>query len=273
MSQVNGPWNVGFQDAITGALLGKRHPANWWHHYENFADGSVITSSSLKLERVYSLHPNQRWVMSGSAIPVMGSAHGACIDSGGGLKMTVNSLSSRKLWLRPYAKAGFSGLGVIKFGTEDESYMAVRLRTGAAITTMQLTVGFMLTHGTAAADRLNADSVMTDANAVRFIYNATKSATALYGVENVGSTTATVTELPGVTWAIDTDFYLQLAMQTDRTCQMWVNGVLVHTTAALTNDIDLIPFVSLRNATATGAGSQRRIYVRSIELGKNLLAA
>jgi hypothetical protein len=65
--------------------------------------------------------------------------------------------------------------------------------------------------------------------------------------------------------AVDTEYHLRIVIDEDRIAKCYINGVLVRTTAALTDTTDLKPYIGV---AADGAGAAKHMYIFSQSIGR-----
>ena len=68
----------------------------------------------------------------------------------------------------------------------------------------------------------------------------------------------------GVTVAASTVYHLAISISAARVATFYINGVLVETTAALTDAVDLIPFIGVQETTTT-EGKSLTVQAQAIE--------
>lgn len=157
-----------------------------------------------------------------------------------GILLTTAGGSANQIIIAPHLDTNQTAWTGIKWGTENQTEWTCSLKTGAAITTMQIWAGLKLT---------NTGVITTDANQVFFRYNTTDDATAFWTVISSIANTDTTT-ITKVAIAANTQYKLKIIINVDRTASCYINDVLVYKTAALTNDIDLIPYVGVQALAA-----------------------
>jgi len=93
----------------------------------------------------------------------------------------------------------------------------------------------------------NTSTVATDDDQVFFRFD-----TVVANWEAVDSIADSDTETDtGIAVAASTNYHLKISVDSDRKASFYINNLLVHKTAALTNDIDLIPYVGVQGDAKT----------------------
>lgn len=186
-----------------------------------------------------------------------------------GILLTPDGANGDQVIVTPHLDTDQTAWSGTKWGTENQCHWECAIRTDAAdIDDTTIWAGLKLT---------NTPTMVTDANQAYFIYGAedddagalTTNAN-LHFVYSVANTDY-VTDL-GIAVAAATDYRLGIQIDSDRKVSAWVNGVQygLTTTAdadgvavspasgtesslsvALTDDIDLIPYVGIMNQDAT----------------------
>jgi hypothetical protein len=137
-------------------------------------------------------------------------------------------------------------------------YEAV-IRTDALQALMEIEAGLVLTMP-------SPFDAATDADQVKFTYLQGTDTNWQLALSVGGSDSSQDTGVPVVA---NTVYHFALHVDRGRVCRAYINGRLVAITAALTNDVDLLPTVAVQAGTATQAC---KIYVREIAMERELLA-
>ncbi len=159
----------------------------------------------------------------------------------GGIKLTTAGASADQMILVPHLDTNQSAWGTVTWGTDRETIWSAWIKTGSAITATTIWAGLKLT---------NTSVTATDDDQCFFRYDsATNSGKwqAIYSKAGTDSANDT-----GVTVALSTEYYLRISINSDRVATMYINGNPVLTTAALTDAVDLIPYIGVQ-ATAVAA--------------------
>jgi hypothetical protein len=154
-----------------------------------------------------------------------------------GLLLTTAGASADQIIILPHTDTNQTAWTGIKWGTENQTEWTCSLKTGAAITTLQLWAGLKLT---------NTGVIATDADQVFFRYNTTDDATAFWTVISTIGNPNDITTVTPVAIAANTQYKFKIVIGVDRKAKCYINDVLVYTTGALTNDVDFIPYVGIQ---------------------------
>jgi hypothetical protein len=161
--------------------------------------------------------------------------------------------------LAPHLDSGQTAWTGVKWGTENQVTWEALVRTSSAIDNQKIWAGLKLT---------NDQVVATDANQAFFKFqtDATNSEAftdfeKLHFVHSIANTDY-ISRLP-ITVAASTNYHLKISFDSDRKLSIFVNGVQYNITAtsgstggtavtqgntksaAITNDVDLIPYVGI----------------------------
>lgn len=189
---------------------------------------------------------------------------GVTFADGGGITVQTASSANDQHALVPHQDTSQSGIGTWKWNTNDEIAIGVKIKTGASVSACLIGVGFAV-DATVKATMVPAE----DANSVYFFYRAsgTNSSTywqAVYNSDASGATDA-VTALDSTTAvAASTEYELVIAVDSDRKANFYLDGELVHTTAALKANVDLVPRITLEALDT----SEPTMTIRKIVLAK-----
>ncbi len=161
----------------------------------------------------------------------------------GGITVVTNGTDADAIIIAPHLDANQTSWAQTTWGTDEEVEWECDIRTGATITTTVIWCGLKLT---------NTHAVATDDNQIYFRYeNGVNSG----GWEVVHSLAGIdLQEDAGVAVvAINTRYHFKITVDPDRIARMYINGVLVKTTAALTTNIDFIPYIGIIESGASAA--------------------
>jgi len=170
--------------------------------------------------------------------------------------------------LAPHLDSGQTAWTGVKWGTENQVTWEACVRTSAAIDNQNIWAGLKKT---------NVPEVATDTEQAYFTFltdadNSGQSMTdftVLHFVHSIGGTDY-ISRLP-ITVAASTNYHLKVSFDSDRKLSMFVNGVQYNITstagstggtkvvegndksAAITNDVDLIPYVGIEGNDGNAA--------------------
>lgn len=165
----------------------------------------------------------------------------------GGIVFTTDGGDGDGVILLPHLDANQSPWTEFTWGTDKELTWQARIQSGAAITNSIIWAGLKLT---------NTDVVATDADQVFFRYEDGINAGEWQAISSIANTdTSTDTN---IVVAVSTDYELVISIDASRICRMFINGTLVSTTTALTDVIDLIPYIAVE---ADGAAEAKTLTI------------
>jgi hypothetical protein len=190
-----------------------------------------------------------------------------------GIIITTAGTDQNQAIIAPHLDTNQSAWQTVLWGTENSVIWECVVTTAASIADVKLWSGLKLT---------NDQLIITDADQAYFKFqtDATNSEafsdfTLLHFVHSIADTDY-ISALP-ITVAADTQYHLKIEINSDRKAAIYVNGVQynvtttsgstggtavttgIERTAALTNDVDLIPYIGVE----TGAGSAKALKVHA----------
>jgi len=171
----------------------------------------------------------------------MTSALSTFCTTRGGIRMTTAGADDDQSILLPHLDTKQTAWTNVKWGTENQTVWESTITTGDDVATgLLIWAGLKLT---------NTPVIATDANQVFFRFSTDDSDTEFVCESSIaGVDTATDS---GVTVEASTEYKLKIKIDEDRKAQFYINDELITTTAALTNDIDLIPYIGIQALSAT----------------------
>lgn len=129
----------------------------------------------------------------------------------------------------------------IQWGTENQVIWETVITTGDDVATgLLLWAGLKLT---------NDPTVATDDDQVFFRFSTDDSDTNWEIVSSIGGTDTTTDS--GVAVAASTQYKFRIEIDSSRKAHFYINDVEIYITTALTNDVDLIPYVGIQALSAT----------------------
>lgn len=159
----------------------------------------------------------------------------------GGVTITTATADNDQMIILPHLDTAQTAWAGIKWGTENQVIWEAVIRT-SAITLCTIWAGLKLT---------NTSVIATDADQVMFRYEAAAD-TYWNIIDSVGGTdTATVSNVLVVA---NTNYYFRIEIDADRKAHFFINNNEKYVSGALTNDVDLIPYIGVHtNTTAAKA--------------------
>ena len=171
----------------------------------------------------------------------------ATIYAEGGIKLATSGADGDQCILVPHIDANLTAWDDVTWGTDQETEWEAFIETGAAITTCVIWAGLKLT---------NTSVTATDDDQVFFRYENDVNSGKWEAVSSIGGTDdAADAGVAAVVLA--TQYHFKITIDDQRIARMYINDVLVKTTAALTAT-DLKPYIGVEE---DGASSARHVYV------------
>ena len=155
-----------------------------------------------------------------------------------GVQLQTDGADEDQVIIRPHLDANQSAWAQVLWGTENSVIWECGLVTDASVADIRIQAGLSLTLPSPIA-------LGTDADQAFFFFN-TAAATDPTLWHTVYSIAGTDTDAGvGSAVAVNTAYRLKIAIDSSRVARFYLNESLVTTSTALTNDIDLIPFVAV----------------------------
>jgi hypothetical protein len=175
----------------------------------------------------------------------------------GGILFTTDGADGDGIILLPHLDTNQSPWSQLTWGTDQEVRWECLIQTGASITNAIIWAGLKLT---------NTDVVITDADQVYFRYEDDVSAywqaiASIAGVDVTTTTTKTV--------AVSTIVHFRIDIDSDRVARFYIDDMEhpVYTSAALTDAIDLIPYIAVE---ADGAAAAKTLVVYGQNISRKI---
>jgi hypothetical protein len=165
----------------------------------------------------------------------------------GGLLLTTAGADGDEMILVPHLDTNQSAWNVVTWGTDQEVVWQAHVKTAASVANFIAWAGLKLT---------NTEVKATDDNQVYFRVEddvTTAHWELVWSIAGVDVSTDTA-----VTVAANTEYHLVITIDSARIARGYINGVLVATTTALADAIDLIPYIGV---AADGAGAAKALRV------------
>jgi len=163
----------------------------------------------------------------------------------GGIALTTHGADNDSTILLPHLTSGLSAWTGVKWGTENQVNWETVIRTGT-ITTALYWAGLKLT---------NTPTEATDNDQVYFKYDTDIPDTTFIAVYSIADTDVEVDT--GVTVVANTNYKFNIKIDSSRKAHFYIDDVEVACSTALTNDVDLIPYIGVKQL----AGSITRTLV------------
>lgn len=164
----------------------------------------------------------------------------------GGLALTTAGASADQVILAPHLDTDQTAWTKWTWGTDRQVIWECTIRAGAAITAQKIWAGLKLT---------NTPTVATDNDQVFVRYEAGVASGVWQVISSIGGTDTTTST--ALTVVLSTVYRIIITINASRVAQVWIGTgdnqpVLLYTTTALTDAIDLIPYIGIEaSAVAT----------------------
>lgn len=174
----------------------------------------------------------------------------------GGIKMETDGADGDEVIVLPHLDANQSAWTQITWGTDKKTEWECHIKTGSSIDNCIIWAGLKLT---------NTEVTATDANQAFFRYENGINDGEWQAISSIAGTDDT--HDTGVAVAADTEYFLKITIDEARLARFYINGTLYETSAALTNAIDLIPYIGV---ATDGAAEAKHIYVFSQRISREI---
>ncbi len=172
----------------------------------------------------------------------------------GGITLTTAGADNDQVILLGHLDSNQSPWGTVNWPTQKEVIWECDITTGAAITTAIVWAGLKLT---------NTSTVATDDDQVFLRYQSGVNSGKWQVISSIGGTDTTTNT--GVTVAINTNYHVKIVIDSARRATVYLNGVVLYTTAALTTSVNLKPYIGV---AASGAAAARSIVVHGAAISR-----
>lgn len=162
----------------------------------------------------------------------------SAFNAEGGVKYTTTTGANDQVIQAPHLDANQSAWKQITWGTDQETAWEAHIKTGSAITLTTIWAGLKLTNTSVSA---------TDDDQVFFRYDSATNSGKWQVIASIGGTD--VTTDTGITVVLSTEYHLRITIDSSRIARCYVNGQLVYTSGALTDAVDLIPYIGVQTTT------------------------
>jgi hypothetical protein len=243
--------NVGGADDYTPSSL---LPLGVSHRYtliERFVQRPALNADLLTSTATHAVSNSDFEVLGGNA-----SSDDVVLAVGGGVTLTTDggANTTDSVIILPHLDTGQTAWSAVKWNTLDRVIFETVIKTSSSIDCI-IWAGLKLT---------NVNTVADDNNQCYFRYAAAVNS-GTWGLISSRSGTDTTTN-SGVTVAVSTSYHLMIRIDGAAVPHFFINGVEYgQGLAALTANIDLIPYVGVIQATSSVAGE---ITCRGISISK-----
>lgn len=204
--------------------------------YDN-ADATNATNTAITTARVKA---NKDFEILGTNADIADFSW-STID--GGLLIETGSADNDQVIILPHLDTKQTAWASVLWGTENQVIWEAQVRSTAVITPILVWAGLKLT---------NDPTIATDDDQVYFRFDTdVASETTWQCVSSIAGTDTTTDS--GITYAAATSFNLRIEIDSSRKAHFYINDVHITQTAALTNDVDLIPYVGVQQLGAGDA--------------------
>jgi hypothetical protein len=157
----------------------------------------------------------------------------------GALQLATAGTTNDSTIILPHLDTDLSAWTGVKWGTENQVCFEAVIRT-ATITAVTIWAGLKLT---------NTPVIATDNDQAMFRFSTADSNTTFRAVYSVGGTDTNVDT--GVTVVANTNYKLAIELDSNRRAHFIINDKEYAVSSALTNDVDLIPYIGVLQEGAT----------------------
>jgi len=161
----------------------------------------------------------------------------------GAIQMKTAGAKDDQVIILPHLDTKQTAWTDVLWGTENQVIWEAVIRTGASIEDVIIWAGLKLT---------NTPTVATDDDAAYFRFDG--------GVDNWEATTSIggtdVEQDTGVAVSANTNYYFRIEIDSDRKAHFFIDNKEVYISTALTNDVDLIPYVGIQYTGSAGSTSK-----------------
>ena len=157
----------------------------------------------------------------------------------GALLMTTEAGAGSQVIITPHLNTAQTGWASILWGNENQVIWEAVVRTGASVASVTLWAGLKLTNDQDIATDDDQSFFRFDGNVANW-----EAVNSVGGVSDVETVT-------GVVVAVDTTYYFRIEIDSSRKAHFFINNKEVHISTALTNDVNLIPYVGVEGQSKT----------------------
>ena len=151
-----------------------------------------------------------------------------------GIQMETAGADNDQVIVLPHLDSGQTAWTSTLWGTENQVTWEAVIKTNSAIATTLIWAGLKLT---------NTPIIATDDDQVYFRYSTDDTNTNWRIISSIAGTATNADS--GIVVAASTIYYFRIEIDKDRQAHFFIDNREVYRTEALTNDIDLIPYVGV----------------------------
>lgn len=253
-------WQIGhsaeiFCDGTSWYVMNEHVPEGqdrWVHHTNFMLRPGINANRDVPAGDTYNTAQMQLGVDKDAEWEALGTNVTSALvdhDANGGLILTTAGADGDEIILCPHVNSSVSGWKSRIMESAASPYFRARVRTQASVTKFIMWAGLKLT---------NAEAKATDDDQ---IYVRVEDDVISGEFEIVGSRDGTDTETDtGLAVAANTDYDIQIFVDSARVPRVFINGVLYLTGAALITGEDLLPFVGVAADGTTPGAKSLQVY-------------
>lgn len=162
--------------------------------------------------------------------------------------LTTAGADDDQIIILPHLDTAQTAWAGVLWGTENQVEWECCIRTGTSIATVLIWAGLKLT---------NTPTIATDADQVYFRFSTDDSNTTWRCISSIGNSDTNTDS--GITVAASTVYRFKIKILSSRSAEFYINDVFITRTAALTNDVNFIPYVGIQ-ALGVGADNMTLAY-------------
>lgn len=155
-----------------------------------------------------------------------------------GVVLTTTTGDNDQVVVCPHLDTDHTAWTSVKWGTENQTVWECAIRTGASVAAIMMWAGLKLT---------NTSTIATDADQAFFRFSSDDANT--YWMVNYSIGGVDVETSSAVTVSASTIYKFRIEIDSARKASFYINDVFILKTAALTNDVDFIPYVGVQTCT------------------------
>lgn len=231
---------------VTGAGLSKRYELTWVPGVYGIPS---VNADILSATEATNITVDRNFEILGNNA----TTDDALIYAEGGIELKSSGADGDECILVPHLDANQSAWAGVTWGTDKEVEWEAFIEIGAAVTNFIVWAGLKLT---------NTEVKATDADQVYFRVEDGVNSGKWETVISIGGTD-TVSDSGVAAVTADTKYHLKITIDTLRIARFYINDVLVKTSTALTDTIDLKPYIGVAEDGGSAARSVR-IYGQAI---------